>query len=92
MASSSFLMQFFVRERRHACCVIHLRHPNVSDTLATGGGLIFLGLTDGTVAAYDDVTLGELWKFNVASGFNAPPMTFEVNGKQYVAIATGLGA
>jgi hypothetical protein len=35
--------------------------------------LIFLVLTDGTVAAYDDVTLAELWKTNVGSGFNAPP-------------------
>jgi alcohol dehydrogenase (cytochrome c) len=69
---------------------VHLRYPNVSGTLATGGGLIFLGLTDGTVAAYDDVTLAELWKTNVGSGFNAPPMTFEVNGEQYMAIATGL--
>jgi alcohol dehydrogenase (cytochrome c) len=32
----------------------------------------------------------ELWKFNVGVGFNAPPMTFEVNGKQYVAILAGL--
>jgi alcohol dehydrogenase (cytochrome c) len=71
---------------------VHLRYPNVSGTLATGGGLIFLGLTDGTVAAYDEVTLAELWKTNVGSGFNAPPMTFEVNSKQYVAITTGLYA
>jgi alcohol dehydrogenase (cytochrome c) len=69
---------------------VHLRYPNVGGTLATGGDLIFLGLTDGTVAAYDDVTLAELWKTNVGSGFNAPPMTFEVNGKQYEAIASGL--
>jgi alcohol dehydrogenase (cytochrome c) len=44
------------------------------------------------VAAYDDVTLAQLWKTNVGSGFNAPPMSFEVNGKKYVAIATGLYA
>jgi alcohol dehydrogenase (cytochrome c) len=69
---------------------IHLRYPNYSGTLATGGGLIFLGLTDGTVAAYDDVTLAELWKTNVGSGFSAPPMTFEVSGKQYIAIAAGM--
>ena len=69
---------------------IHLRYPNVSGTLATTGGLVFVGLTDGTVAAYDDTTLEELWKLNVGSGFNAPPMTFEVGGKQYVAIASGL--
>ena len=60
--------------------------------MATAGGLVFVGLTDGTVAAYDDTTLEELWKLNVGSGFNAPPMTFEVGGKQYVAIASGLYA
>ena len=44
---------------------------------------------DGTVAAYDDNTLDELWHINLGSGFAAPPMTFAVNGKQYVAIASG---
>ena len=71
---------------------MHLRYPNFSGTLTTGGGLVFLALLDGTVAAYDDTTLEELWKINVGSGFSAPPMTFEVNGKQYIAIASGLGA
>jgi alcohol dehydrogenase (cytochrome c) len=68
---------------------VHLRYPNFSGTLSTGGGLVFLGLLDGTIAAFDDTTLDELWKVNVGSGFSAPPMTFEVNGKQYVAIASG---
>jgi alcohol dehydrogenase (cytochrome c) len=68
----------------------HLRYPNFSGALATGGGLVFLGLYDGTMAAFDATTLDELWKVNVGSGFNAPPMTFEVNGKQYLAIASGL--
>ena len=44
---------------------------------------------DGTVAAFDDTTLDQLWKINVDSGFSAPPMTFEVNGKQYIAIVSG---
>ena len=44
---------------------------------------------DGTIAAYDDATLDELWKINVGSGFAAPPMTFDVNGRQYLAIASG---
>ena len=57
--------------------------------LTTGGGLVFTGYTDGTFVAYDDTTLEQLWKINVGIGFNAPPMTFEVNGKQYVAIAVG---
>ena len=33
--------------------------------------------------------LKKLWKINVGTGFNAPPMSFEVNGKQYVAITSG---
>jgi alcohol dehydrogenase (cytochrome c) len=68
---------------------VHLRYPNFSGTLSTGGGLVFIGLLDGTIAAFDESTLDELWKVNVGSGFSAPPMTFEVNGKQYVAIASG---
>jgi alcohol dehydrogenase (cytochrome c) len=67
----------------------HLRFPNYSGTLATGGGLVFLALLDGTVAAFDDTTLDEMWKINVGSGFSAPPMTFETGGKQYIAIASG---
>jgi glucose dehydrogenase len=35
-------------------------------------------------------TLDQLWHFNVGSGINAPPMTFEVNGRQYVVIQSGL--
>jgi alcohol dehydrogenase (cytochrome c) len=68
---------------------VHLRYPNYSGTLATGGGLVFLALLDGTVAAFDDTTLDELWKINVGSGFSAPPMTFETGGKQYIAIVSG---
>jgi alcohol dehydrogenase (cytochrome c) len=70
----------------------HLRYPNYSGTLATAGGLVFLGLLDGTLAAFDDTTLDQLWEVNVGTGFTAPPMTFEVNGKQYVAITSGPSA
>ena len=68
---------------------IQLRYPNYSGTLATAGGVIFLALLDGTIAAYDETTLDELWKVNMGAGFTAPPMTFEVSGRQYVAIASG---
>ncbi len=68
---------------------VHLRYSNFSGALTTAGGLVFIALLDGTVAAYDDTSLAELWKINVGSGFSAPPMTFEINGKQYVAIASG---
>jgi alcohol dehydrogenase (cytochrome c) len=51
---------------------------------------VFTGLGDGTFIAYDDTTFAPLWKINVGSGFNAPPITFEWGGRQYLAIASGL--
>ena len=68
----------------------HANYANVSGVLTTGGGLVFTGYADGTFAAYDDTTLAQVWKINVGTGFNAPPMTFEAGGKQYVAILSGL--
>jgi alcohol dehydrogenase (cytochrome c) len=68
---------------------VRLSYPNYSGALSTAGGVVVIALMDGTVAAFDDSTLDELWKINLGSGFGAPPMTFEVNGKQYIAIASG---
>jgi alcohol dehydrogenase (cytochrome c) len=68
---------------------VRLAYPNYSGALSTAGGLVVIALMDGTVEAFDDSTLDELWKINLGSGFGAPPMTFEVNGKQYIAIASG---
>jgi len=65
-------------------------YPNYSAALTTAGGLVFTGLGDGSFVAYDDESLEQVWKINVGSGFNAPPMTFEAGGKQYVAILSGL--
>jgi alcohol dehydrogenase (cytochrome c) len=65
-------------------------YANTAGALATGGGLIVTALIDGTVKVLDDETLDELWSFNVGTGINAPPITYEVDGKQYIAIATGL--
>jgi alcohol dehydrogenase (cytochrome c) len=65
-------------------------YSNAAGVLTTGGGLVVTALLDGTVLALDDQTLEELWKINLGTGFNAPPMTYSVNGKQYVAIASGL--
>jgi alcohol dehydrogenase (cytochrome c) len=69
---------------------LRVPYPNNSGALATGGGLVFTGFTDGTFTAYDDATLEPLWKINVGTGFNAPPMSFEVGGKQYIAVLSGL--
>jgi alcohol dehydrogenase (cytochrome c) len=69
---------------------LHVPYPDNSAALTTAGGLLITGFTDGSVVAYDDTSLKELWKFNVGSGINAPPMTFEVGGKQFLVIQSGL--
>ena len=65
-------------------------YPNAAGALATAGGLIVTALLDGTIVALDDETLEELWSINVGTGINAHPITYAVEGKQYIAIATGL--
>jgi alcohol dehydrogenase (cytochrome c) len=69
---------------------IHIPYPDNSGALSTAGGLVFTAFSDGTFAAYDDSTLEQVWKINVGTGFMAPPMSFEVGGKQYIAILSGL--
>ena len=69
---------------------VKIPYADYSGALSTGGGLVFTGFNDGTFTAFDDETLEQVWKINVGTGFNAPPMTFEAGGKQYVAILSGL--
>jgi alcohol dehydrogenase (cytochrome c) len=66
-----------------------LEYANYAGAMATAGNLVFLGHIDGTFSAYDAKTLQELWSFNVGTGINAPPITYAVNGKQYVAVLVG---
>ena len=68
-----------------------MKYPNLGGLLATKGGLVFTAEPDGKVLALDSDTLKELWSFNTNTGINAPPITFSVDGKQYVAILAGLG-
>lgn len=65
--------------------------PNYGGVLSTGGGLIFAGWLDGTFGAYDSTNLSELWSINLGVGFKAPPITYSVDGQQYVAILGGSG-
>ncbi len=69
---------------------VKIPYADYSGALSTAGGLVFTGFNDGSFVAFDDETLEQVWKINVGTGFNAPPMTFEAGGKQYVAILSGL--
>jgi alcohol dehydrogenase (cytochrome c) len=64
--------------------------PNLGGMLATPD-LVFSGQPSGEVMALDARTLEKKWEFNTGGGVNAPPMTFSVDGKQYIAILVGLG-
>jgi quinohemoprotein ethanol dehydrogenase len=55
----------------------------------TAGGLVFRGEPDGNFLAIDAKTGQELWRFQTGFGADAPPVTYEVDGEQFVAIATG---
>ena len=68
---------------------LQLPYPNYSGALATAGNLVFIGHVDGTFSAHDAKTLAEVWSFNVGTGINAPPISFSVNGKQYIAVLAG---
>jgi alcohol dehydrogenase (cytochrome c) len=57
--------------------------------MVTAGGLVFRGASDGNFLALDARTGEELWRFQTGFGADAPPMTYEIDGEQYVAIATG---
>ncbi|HVY65452.1 MAG TPA: PQQ-binding-like beta-propeller repeat protein [Gammaproteobacteria bacterium] len=55
-----------------------------SGSIATAGGLVFVGRNDGRLTALDSDTGGKLWEFRTGAGMNAPASTFEHKGKQYV--------
>lgn len=59
--------------------------------LSTAGGLVFQGTLKGDLVAYNSATGERLWAQNVKSGIAAPAVTYELDGEQYLAIATGWG-
>lgn len=63
-------------------------YPMYSGVLATPD-LVWTAHLDGTIGAYDAITLEEKWSMNVGTAFQAPPITFTAGGKQYVAIVGG---
>ena len=65
--------------------------PLFAGILATKGGVVFTGDQRGRLLAFDARTGKELWKFQTGSGINASPITYELDGKQYVAVLSGLG-
>jgi alcohol dehydrogenase (cytochrome c) len=70
----------------------YTRSPNWGSMLATAGGLVFTGGTnDRRIHAFNAATGQLLWEFPTNSGIVAPPTSFAIDGKQYVAVHAGWG-
>jgi outer membrane protein assembly factor BamB len=63
--------------------------PLIGGALATAGGLVFTGTKDKQFLAFDARTGARLWRYEAHAGVNAPPISYAVNGRQYVAVAAG---
>ena len=63
--------------------------PYTGGVTSTAGGVLFHGDVKGWFKALDEKTGKVLWQFNAGSGISAPPMTYVLDGKQYVAVVTG---
>jgi quinohemoprotein ethanol dehydrogenase len=60
--------------------------------LVTDGNLLFQGLGNGEFLAYDARDGRTLWNFNAKMGISGAPITYEVDGRQYVSVVAGWGA
>lgn len=67
------------------------RMPLWAGTLTTAGNLVFTGTSDGYVKAFHAETGDELWSFQTGSGVVSVPITWEMDGEQYIGIASGYG-
>ncbi|HZQ55732.1 MAG TPA: PQQ-dependent dehydrogenase, methanol/ethanol family [Bryobacteraceae bacterium] len=76
-------------------CQFAWRYPQAGDgeswggTMTTAGGLVFFGNDSDAFEAVDAATGKSLWHFNTGQSMHASPMSYAVNGKQYVAVAAG---
>lgn len=68
------------------------RAPILTSTLPTAGGLVFAGSMDRAFSAYDQSTGKRLWTTRLGDVPNSNPISYEVNGKQYIAVVSGSGA
>ena len=65
--------------------------PRFSGVMSTAGGLVFSGQLTGEFEAFDADTGKKLWQFQTGSGIEGQPVTWEQDGVQYIAVASGYG-
>ena len=70
---------------------LHEQRAATMSVMATGGGLVFGGDVNGRFRALDQETGAVLWEINLGSPVVGFPITYAVDGRQYVAVNTGAG-
>lgn len=68
------------------------KYMHLGSLLSTGSDLIFSGDVEGNAIALDARTGQKLWSFRMGGGVTGSPITYAVNGRQYVAVPSGMGS
>jgi PQQ-dependent dehydrogenase (methanol/ethanol family) len=88
--SSAALIAWDPVDQREVWRYVHTGGPG-GGVLATAGGLVFEGDGSGEFAAFDTSTGRKLWHFNGQSAIQAAPISYAVDGNQYVTVMAGFG-
>ena len=91
--SNGYLGEFRAMDIRSGAATWKVRAPSPMNTaaLTTAGGLVFGGDWDRNVYAYDARSGAVLWKSRLPTSAQGYPITYAVNGRQYVAVPAGVG-
>jgi alcohol dehydrogenase (cytochrome c) len=85
-------LEAFNLETKKALWIDRQRAPQMTGVLATAGGVVFAGSLDRYLKAYDAATGAVLWQVRMNDVPSACPITYSVNGRQYVAVVVGSGS
>jgi quinohemoprotein ethanol dehydrogenase len=77
--------------KQHEVWRVPLPQVESGGVLATAGNLIFQGRSDGVFCVYRATDGKKLWQFDAGTGIMAPPVTYLLNGVQYVTLMVGWG-
>ena len=85
------MLQAWDPVKQEAIWTIPQDHPWNAGTLTTAGNLVFQGQSDGIFSAYNATTGEKVWSEGLGLGISAPPITYKLNNRQYIALLVGYG-